>query len=417
MRDGPWAIAAFRVTVVGWGGMMRPGGAEWWSESAKVTEGSRDGVVHVLAVGNGEDDTGPGGWGALLKYGERSRGLSGFGMETTATLMTFTAVVEALECLTRPVRVRVWCDDEGVPEFAAGTEQGPDAELQRRLLAMVAKHRVEWIDDLDDLSEDADDEEYFLDEYEMPDENHPYERVHDLAYDALVRAEALVREQEPEPVGRPAKVSLDTALQRFLAGERARLPRRAYEEVESVLGTLRWSIGWYSGKKPGAARASRIADYLPDFYYVIVHKKFASVEELDAIGSVLRNLVAHLQATGQISAKTARVVTDDFTERLADFTAVRKFVDALRAHLTFDAPESDLSDIPFEDRVTDQYVDIAKVTKTSITFKNDPGGATIGPVTLPADVCALARPGWQILLTAARINGHWTLCQVVNGDP
>lgn len=45
------------------------------------------------------------------------------------------------------------------------------------------------------------------------------------------------------------------------------------------------------------------------------------------------------------------------------------------------------------------------------------GTMGLGPVALPPDVCAIAKSGWRILLTAVRVEGRWLLLEVVNGDP
>ncbi|WP_346046305.1 hypothetical protein [Actinomadura chokoriensis] len=372
--------------------------------------------MRLIAGVMGESASGPGGWGVLLRYGEHARELSGFGVETTAELMGLTAVVEGLEALTRPVRVMVWCGGAEVPRPAHGApvpSDIPDAELYRRLLAMVETHRVEWVDDFNELVGEEEDDEYFLDEFEEPDADHPYERVGDLAYESLVKAEARIGEGRRR---RSGKTSLNTALKRFLADERAHLSRREFQEVESVLDTLRWSIGWYSDKKVSAVRAADIADHLPDFYYVVVHKNFADPEELETTGRVMRDFLSHLRDSGQIDAETATSLADDVAERIGDYIAVRRFVNALRGCVEDDLPDLDLFSLDPEDRVVEDYVTITEVTASSITFR-DTDEHTIGPVPLPPDVCAMAESGWEVLLTAVRFEGRWVLCQVVNGDP
>lgn len=377
--------------------------------------GAGAGIVRLMAGVMGESAGGAGGWGVLLRYGEHARELSGFEVKSTAELMGLTAVVEGLEALTRPVRVMVWCGGAEVPRPAPGApvpSDVPDAELYRRLLAMVETHQIEWVDEFNELVGDEEDDEYFLDDFEEPDADHPYERVADLAYEALVKAEAQIRERRRR---RSGKTSLNTALKRFLVDERAHLSRREFQEVESVLDTLLWSIGWYSEKKVSAVRAADIADHLPNFYYVVVHKNFADPEELETTGRVMRGLLSHLRDSGQIDAETATSLADDVVERIGGYIAVRRFVNALRVCVEDDLPDLDLFSLDPEDRVVEDYVTIAEATASSITFRST-DGHTIGPVALPSDVCAMAESGWEILLTAVRFEGRWVLRQVVNGD-
>ncbi len=382
--------------------------------------------VCLLAMGRGGHTAGPGGWGAVLKYGEHTRELSGHGSRTTEELMTFTAVVRALEHLKRPTHVKVWCyhkvprPPSGALAAAEENVEVLDADLYRRLRAMAEIHGIEWVDHLFDLADDEEDEDdIFLipDDEELP-ADHPYERACDLAYEELVKAEALLREKWSgrEKAGAPAKLSLEEALQRFLITERARLPRYSSGEIEGVISTLRWSIDWYADEKARDVRASRIADYLPHFYEVVVHKSFASEQELRVIGRVLRALLDHFRDTGQISAKTAKSLARDVAERIGSLTAVRRFVETLRTYVEYETDRLDLDVEEAEEQVIDEYADITEITETSITFEEWGGGATIGPVELPPAICALAERGWQILLSAARVDGRWILLQVVNGD-
>ena len=50
---------------------------------------------------------GPGGWAAILQYGDAEKVLTGGEAETTNNRMELLAVIMALEALKRPVRARV----------------------------------------------------------------------------------------------------------------------------------------------------------------------------------------------------------------------------------------------------------------------------------------------------------------------
>jgi len=57
---------------------------------------------------------GPGGWGAILRYGEQEKELSGGDPATTNNRMELTAVIEGLKALREPCAVTVYSDSKYV---------------------------------------------------------------------------------------------------------------------------------------------------------------------------------------------------------------------------------------------------------------------------------------------------------------
>ena len=120
-----------------------------------TTEGM---MVEAFTDGACRGNPGPGGWGVVLRYGDRERELYGGEAETTNNRMELMAAIQALETLTRPCRVRVTTDSQyvmkGITEWMAGwkrrgwktADRKPvkNAELWRRLDAAQARHQVEW---------------------------------------------------------------------------------------------------------------------------------------------------------------------------------------------------------------------------------------------------------------------------------
>ena len=120
-----------------------------------TTEGM---MVEAFTDGACRGNPGPGGWGVVLRYGDRERELYGGEPETTNNRMELMAAIQALETLTRPCRVRVTTDSQyvmkGITEWMAGwkrrgwktADRKPvkNAELWRRLDAAQARHQVEW---------------------------------------------------------------------------------------------------------------------------------------------------------------------------------------------------------------------------------------------------------------------------------
>jgi ribonuclease HI len=70
--------------------------------------------VEVFADGACSGNPGVGGYGIILRSGERERELSGCESLTTNNRMELTAVIKALEALKRPCRVKVVTDSNYV---------------------------------------------------------------------------------------------------------------------------------------------------------------------------------------------------------------------------------------------------------------------------------------------------------------
>lgn len=77
--------------------------------------------VRIYTDGGCSGNPGPGGWGAVLIYGEVRKELSGGEPITTNNRMELTAAIEALEALTRPVAVDLYTDSnylrQGITEW------------------------------------------------------------------------------------------------------------------------------------------------------------------------------------------------------------------------------------------------------------------------------------------------------------
>ncbi len=114
--------------------------------------------VEIFADGACRGNPGPGGWGALLRYGEQERELWGGEAHTTNNRMELTAVIRALEVLQRPSRLHIVTDSQyvlhGITQWLAGwkrrgwrTADGKpvkNQELWQRLDELLAPHEAEW---------------------------------------------------------------------------------------------------------------------------------------------------------------------------------------------------------------------------------------------------------------------------------
>jgi len=117
-----------------------------------------DETVVVYTDGACKGNPGPGGWGAVLRFGEHEKQLHGGESHTTNNRMELLAVIEALKALKRPVAVCVHTDSQyvknGITQWihnwkrngwrTSNKEPVKNADLWQRLDGLVAQHRVEW---------------------------------------------------------------------------------------------------------------------------------------------------------------------------------------------------------------------------------------------------------------------------------
>ncbi|MCX8087478.1 MAG: ribonuclease HI [Rhodocyclaceae bacterium] len=115
-------------------------------------------IVEIYTDGACSGNPGPGGWGALLRLGDKEKELSGFEPATTNNRMELMAVIEALKALKRPVTARVYTDSQyvqkGISEWihawkrrgwqTADRQPVKNADLWRTLDELARQHRIEW---------------------------------------------------------------------------------------------------------------------------------------------------------------------------------------------------------------------------------------------------------------------------------
>jgi ribonuclease HI len=117
-----------------------------------------EGVVEIYSDGACRGNPGPGGWGALIRLGSHEKEISGGEAATTNNRMELTAVIRALEALTRPSKVHVYTDSQyvqkGIKEWihgwkrngwkTAAKEPVKNKELWIELDELRRKHEIEW---------------------------------------------------------------------------------------------------------------------------------------------------------------------------------------------------------------------------------------------------------------------------------
>ena len=114
--------------------------------------------VEIFTDGACRGNPGPGGWGALLRFGDAEKTLHGGEQQTTNNRMELTAVIKALEALKKPCRIKLYSDSKyvlgGITEWmenwkkrnwkTASKKPVLNVELWQRLDALVSQHEIEW---------------------------------------------------------------------------------------------------------------------------------------------------------------------------------------------------------------------------------------------------------------------------------
>ena len=115
-------------------------------------------TVEIYTDGACSGNPGPGGWAALLRFGEHERELSGGEAHTTNNRMELLAAIVALEALKRPCQVSLHSDSryvlDGVTRWMPGWKKNgwrtaqkqpvKNVDLWQRLDAATGGHRIEW---------------------------------------------------------------------------------------------------------------------------------------------------------------------------------------------------------------------------------------------------------------------------------
>ena len=114
--------------------------------------------VQIFTDGACRGNPGPGGWGVLLRYGDKERQLFGGEQETTNNRMELLAVIEGLSALKRPCEITLTSDStyvlKGIQEWmsnwkkrgwkTASKKPVKNVDLWQRLDALIEPHDIEW---------------------------------------------------------------------------------------------------------------------------------------------------------------------------------------------------------------------------------------------------------------------------------
>lgn len=114
--------------------------------------------VEIFTDGACRGNPGPGGWGALVRYGDTEKTMYGGEAETTNNRMELTAAIEALVALREPCHVDLTSDSEyvrkGITEWlpnwkkrgwkTAARKPVKNMDLWQKLDAAATRHQINW---------------------------------------------------------------------------------------------------------------------------------------------------------------------------------------------------------------------------------------------------------------------------------
>ena len=115
--------------------------------------------VSIFTDGACLGNPGPGGWGAILRYGDKEKEISGGETDTTNNRMELTALIRALQLLNQPCHVCITSDSKYVLDamqkgWAKGwqargwvkSDKKPalNSDLWELLLSLASQHELEY---------------------------------------------------------------------------------------------------------------------------------------------------------------------------------------------------------------------------------------------------------------------------------
>lgn len=115
-------------------------------------------VVEIFSDGACSGNPGPGGWGAILRYGGHEKELMGFANPTTNNRMEMMAAIAGFEALKRPSHVHIHTDSQylrdGITRYihawkargwkTADKKPVKNIDLWQRLETAMKPHQVKW---------------------------------------------------------------------------------------------------------------------------------------------------------------------------------------------------------------------------------------------------------------------------------
>lgn len=233
------------------------------------------------------------------------------------------------------------------------------------------------------------------------------------------------------------KPSIDELMTAYLAEALAADPAARDREdggPEASLDLLRGALNNYGHQYLGGADAERfqaayndgdeealcrmagpavLLKYLDEFLgYFLIRKVLCSDDEIAAIVEDVRAFVAWLRDRGAITPAAARKALGRLAGASVDLPAAERLSEILY-RLGDQARRRGRPAVPPDyEEIVEDYLVVERVAPGRIWFL---GG--VGPIKVPDEASALARPGWTINLVLGKRGEQWDVLEVGNVYP
>ncbi len=111
--------------------------------------------LHIYCDGACSGNPGPGGWGAVLIWGDKEKEISGAELNTTNNRMELRAAIEAIKSVKKKVKIVIHTDSQYVKNGITvwikdwlrknwNNGKVKNIELWKELLEESSKHDIQW---------------------------------------------------------------------------------------------------------------------------------------------------------------------------------------------------------------------------------------------------------------------------------
>jgi hypothetical protein len=222
-------------------------------------------------------------------------------------------------------------------------------------------------------------------------------------------------------------VTIDEALDAFLAEQRERLSPKTLRNYEDVVSLLRRSLNgyayeslddrerkrWETAFDAGDEQAftqlfgpEKVVGHLGAFLgYFMVRKVTAGQELLRASGTVTKKLAAWLYEQGYISEDERADASERGGDAARELPRAERLGQLLHQEME-KTPDFDPDDLPDEHWIED-FLTIERVEPGQLWFE---GG--IGPVRVSKKASELAEVGWGVNLVLVQLRGEWRIVEL-----
>jgi hypothetical protein len=232
----------------------------------------------------------------------------------------------------------------------------------------------------------------------------------------------------------PTTATIDDVLDAFLSDQRGRLSARTMRSYEDVIDLLRDSLNGYGPNSLDGQDLQRwkqamdagddeafcrllgpeyIIDHIGEFLgYFMVRKVIAGQSLLRASGTVTKALATWLHEHGYTGEAARDHALDRGTEAARDLPRAERLANLLYEQ-SLAASGIDRRRLgPGDTAGGDLPLQIERVEPGRLFFT---GG--VGPLPVSQEASELARPGWEVTITLARLHGTWQVTEVGNVYP